>query len=108
MPPLALGIQVVGYVKRPGILTYNPESPASAYIERAGGFVDQADKGGVRVARLGTSVLDKPDDDRPPGPGDRILIPGKGKSPVKNIVRDILAVVGVAAVTYIIVDEASK
>jgi len=108
VPPLALGIQVVGYVKRPGILTYNPESPASAYIERAGGYVDQADKGGVRVARLGTSVLDKPDDDRPPGPGDRILIPGKGKSSAKNIVRDILAVVGVAAVTYIIVDEASK
>jgi protein involved in polysaccharide export with SLBB domain len=108
VPPLALGIQLVGYVKRPGILTYDPESPVSAYIERAGGFVDQADKGGVRIARLGTSVLDKPDDDRPPGPGDRIHIPGKGKSSAKNIVRDILAVVGVAAVTYIIVDEASK
>jgi protein involved in polysaccharide export with SLBB domain len=108
VPPLALGVQVLGYVKRPGILTYDPESPARAYIERAGGYVNQADQGGVRVARLGTRVLDKPDDDRPPGPGDQILIPGKAKSSTRNIVRDILAVVGVAAVTYIIVDEASK
>ena len=108
VPPLSLGIQVLGYVQRPGIMPYMPESPAEAYIDRAGGFSDQADKGGVRIARVGSRILEKASDDRPPGPGDQIFIPGKGKSSARGIIRDILAVVGVAAVTYIIVDETSK
>lgn len=108
VPPQALGVQVLGYVERPGILPYLPEGAVERYVLAAGGYTTQADKKGVRVVRLGSSLMEKPETARPPLPGDQILIPGKGPRSSFGTVRNILAVVGVVASTYIIIHEASQ
>ena len=108
VPPLTLGVQMVGHVYRPGILPYQPERAVPDYVELAGGYTNLADRGGVRIVRLGSGLLEKPNGGNPPLPGDQILIPGKVKRSTFTIVRDILAVVGVVATTYIIVDEVSE
>jgi polysaccharide export outer membrane protein len=107
VPPRALGVQVLGYVQRPGILAFLPDSTVDHYIAGAGGYTQQADKKGVRLVRMGSVLLEKPAASQPPLPGDQILVPGKGKGSTFGTVRNILAVVGVVAATYIIIDEAS-
>jgi protein involved in polysaccharide export with SLBB domain len=108
VPPLTLGVQMVGHVYRPGILPYQPERTVPDYIQLAGGYTHLADRGGVRIVRLGSGLLEKPNGGNPPLPGDQILIPGKVKRSTLTTLRDILAVVGVVATTYIIVDEVSE
>jgi len=108
VPPTALGVQVVGYVQRPGILPYLADSTVEHYVLAAGGYVDLADKKGVRVVRMGSVLREKPAETRPPLPGDQILIPAKAQRSTFSKVRDVLAVVGVLATTYIIVHEASQ
>ena len=68
----------------------------------------RADKGKVQVIRALTGVPEKPHDDYPPSPGDQILVPVKKPSSVGKWVRNIFALVGVAATTYLIVEAVSK
>jgi protein involved in polysaccharide export with SLBB domain len=108
VPSRALDVQVLGSVLRPGILAYIPDAPAEGYIERAGGYSPEADKGKVRVIRALTGTFEKPHDDYPPAPGDQIMVPVKKSSSVGKWVRNIFALVGVAATTYLIVEAVSK
>ena len=107
VPPVNLGVQVVGHVHRPGILSYQPEFSVNDYVEKAGGYTNLADKKSLRLVRAGSGLLEKPNGASGPLPGDQILIPGKSHKSAWTTVRDVLAVVGVVAVTYIIVDEVS-
>lgn len=107
VPPLSLGVQVAGHVQRPGILSYRPELSVADYVEMAGGYTNLADSKGMRLVRSGTGSVEKPNGTTAPLPGDQILIPGKPNRSSFRTIRDILAVVGVVAVTYIVIDEVS-
>lgn len=107
VPPLTLGVQMVGHVHRPGILSYRAEFGVNDYVEMAGGYTNLADRNGLRLVRAGSGAMEKPNGALGPLPGDQIYIPGKSKRSAWTTIRDVLAVVGVAAVTYIIVDEVS-
>lgn len=107
VPPISLGVQVAGHVQRPGILTYKPELTVADYVQLAGGYTDLANKKDMRLVRAGLGMSEKPKSTTTPLPGDQILIPGKSGHSTSSTVRDILAVVGVVAVTYIVIDEVS-
>ena len=107
VPAMSLGVQVVGHVHRPGILSYHPEFGVAEYVELAGGYTNLADRKGLRLVRSGSGLMEKPNGSTGPLPGDQIFIPGKAKRSTFSTIRNVLAVVGVVAVTYIIVDEVS-
>jgi protein involved in polysaccharide export with SLBB domain len=103
VPAQSLSVQVLGRVRRPGLLPYATEQPVSYYVERAGGYDVEANEGGVRVVRSLSGAVEKPKGDRPPEPGDRILVPARSPSSVGHKIRDFFAVVGVAATISLIV-----
>ena len=103
IPPQLLGVQVWGQVLRPGILTYEPGQTLGSYIERAGGFAPEADKGKMELVRGLTGTVERAHIDRSAGPGDRVMIPARKGGTTLGTVRNIFAVVGVAAVAGLIV-----
>lgn len=105
IPAVSPGIQMIGQVKRPGILTYVPNETVEYYLNRAGGFGYKADKGNIHIVRAISGAEVEPGGARPPQPGDQIVIPVKDTWTSGQRIRNILAMFGAAATTYIAVES---
>jgi protein involved in polysaccharide export with SLBB domain len=108
VPSRSLTVQVVGRVRRPGLLTYSGGESVSGYIERAGGYGMHADKRSTRVIRAVSGAVEKPDSDRPPQPGDQILVPEGPPVALWRKLRDGLTFVSALATTYFVIQEIAK
>jgi protein involved in polysaccharide export with SLBB domain len=108
VPSQSSTVQVLGRVRRPGLLTFKEREPVSAYVERAGGYGMHADKGATRVVRAVSGAVEKPDSDRPPAPGDQIIVPEKPPVSLGRRLRDGLTFVSTLATTYFVIKEISK
>jgi protein involved in polysaccharide export with SLBB domain len=101
-------VQVLGRVRRPGILPYIANQTVKDYIERAGSYAVEADKGRVRIVRAVSGAVEKPHDDRPPLPGDQVIIPTKSKTSMGHKLRYLLTVVGATATTYLVFEKITE
>jgi protein involved in polysaccharide export with SLBB domain len=108
IPTRSLAVQVIGRVRRPGILAYEPGQTAKAYLERAGGYAANADKGAVRVIRAVSGAVEMPDTEHLPQPGDQIVVPYKPPVSLGRRFRDGLTLVSTLATTYFVLREISK
>lgn len=108
VPSRSLAVQVLGRVRRPGILSWLPNQTVQGYIDLAGGFSADANKKGTRVIRAVTGAVEKPDDDYPPRPGDQILVPEKTPTSIGRKLRDGLSFISTLATTYFVIKEISK
>ena len=70
-------VSVSGQVKKPGLIDYEPERNARFYLEKAGGYTYDADKGGARLIRARTAIREELDDDQLIEVGDEIWVPQK-------------------------------
>ena len=108
MPARSLAVQVTGRVRRPGLLTYQPGLAVRDYLERAGGYAADADKGAVRVIRAVSGAVEKPDKARLPKPGDQILVPAKTPISLGRKIRDGITLVSALATTYFVLQQIAK
>ena len=111
IPVYPYTIQVEGAVGRPGSIIFEPGKDADYYIERTGGFLEQADKGGVRIVRLDGSTEDARKRfwfDPNVEPGNRITVEMKEKRPDTNwtaTIRDAASIVASLATTIYIISR---
>lgn len=68
---------VMGRVKNPGYIEFQGGKHPSWYINMAGGLVESADKGRLRVIRGGTSIWEEVDKNTVIMPGDIVYVPSE-------------------------------
>ncbi len=70
-------ISVSGQVQKPGLIDFEPEGDVRYYMEKAGGYTYDADKGGARLIRARTSIREELKNDLLVEAGDEIWVPQK-------------------------------
>jgi protein involved in polysaccharide export with SLBB domain len=101
-------INVIGEVANPGILPLSPGSDYRYYIDRAGGYSDRADKGGVSIIKGVTGEWKKAKGGNPLEPGDTVWISEKKKHDYWGFIKDTLIFVGNLATVYLVIQQATK
>lgn len=101
-------VNVIGEVSNPGILTYVTGKNYRYYIERAGGFSDRADKGGVSLIDGITGEWQKAKKGKIIEPGDTIWISEKKKRNYWGFIKDTLVFVGNLATIYLVIRQATN
>jgi protein involved in polysaccharide export with SLBB domain len=75
VPMRPSSVLVLGSVRNPTAVLYQPGAPAEYYIQKAGGFNKDADKGEVHIVRADGSAIAGYTKVREMEPGDAILAP---------------------------------
>ena len=70
-------VSVSGQVQKPGLIDYEPDRKVRYYMDKAGGYSYDANKGGARLIRARTSIREELDDDLLVEVGDEIWVPQK-------------------------------
>ena len=98
-------VAVSGQVKRPGLLPYEAGKGPDFYIEQAGGYSWNANKGESRVIKGKTGLWLKPKKVERLEPGDAIFVPENPRRDWWQLARDTSTILGQFA-TFIIVAQA--
>ena len=64
-------------MRKPGLVDFEPGHDVRYYMEKAGGYTYDADKGGARLIRARTSIREELNNDLPVEAGDEIWVPQK-------------------------------
>ena len=72
-------VSVSGQVQKPGLIDYVPGSDVRYYMQKAGGYSYDADKGGARLIRARTGIRQKLELDLQAEAGDEIWVPQKDR-----------------------------
>lgn len=108
IPKIPTGISIMGSIGINGTIKYSPNKKVKYYIERAGNFTRQADKGGTRLIKAdgrafsGGGILGKKVD-----VGDAIIVPmhiKKERNWLKTISTSI-SIIGGVVTTALIIDR---
>ncbi len=100
-------VLVSGQVMMPGHVRYEPDKRYGYYIDLAGGYTDDANKGRVMVIRDGTGHRFRARRAKEIYPGDEIWVPEKPEEDWWANARDIVAFVSSLATIYLVVEQAS-
>jgi protein involved in polysaccharide export with SLBB domain len=98
-------VTVSGQVERPGLIPYKAGEGPDFYIEQAGGYSWNANKGWTRVIKGKTGLWLKPKKVRRLEPGDAICVPENPRRDWWQLARDTSTILGQLA-TFIIVAQA--
>jgi polysaccharide export outer membrane protein len=104
-------IKVMGAVGRPGSIIFSSGKSANYYIEKTGGFLEEANKGSVRIIRLDGSTEKARKRfwfDPQVEPGNRILVEVEPKSRAidwRGAIRDSTAIIASMATTIYIISQ---
>ena len=77
IPPMRRTVSVSGELQKPGLIDYVPAGDVGYYLEKAGGYSYDADKGAARLIRARTGIRERLANDLPVEPGDEIWVPQK-------------------------------
>ena len=77
VPSMRRTVSVSGEVKKPGLIDYVPGGDIRYYLDKAGGYSYDADKGASRLIRARTGIREKLENDVLVEPGDEIWVPQK-------------------------------
>lgn len=97
-------VNVLGHVKQPGLVPYEPNKKLSYYIQSAGGYNVRAWKNMVRIQKAGTGVLLSAKN-HIVEMGDTIFVPEKLEN--ENLIRDIVLVTVQLATVIVLVIQTS-
>jgi protein involved in polysaccharide export with SLBB domain len=100
-------VSVLGNVWRPGNVNYEPNLSASDYVQMAGGYSDDADKGKARVIKADGEWV-KLNDAKEIEPGDVVFVPEKPNRPFWPVFFQFLTVTYQIVAIYAIVDNATQ
>ena len=97
IPQIPPGVSVLGAVGASGTIKYEPKKHINYYLDRAGGYTRQADKGGVRLVRADGRVFSGgAAKKRNVELGDAIIVPTEIKKD-KNVMQSITSVVSIVS-----------
>jgi protein involved in polysaccharide export with SLBB domain len=99
--PLIASVRVDGEVRRPGIVTYDPDRTVDEYVELAGGYSKLASRSKVLITRAVTGQTLRARDVPSVSPADLIWVPEKRSVDFWGIFRESLAVAGQIAVIWV-------
>ena len=105
IPKKTQTVNMIGSVLHPGLMDYTLDKNAWFYIEKAGGFGWNADKGKVRVIRANTSEQIKVNKSDLIFLGDTIFIPEKSDRNYWKLTLETMAVVAQLATVIIVVQS---
>lgn len=114
VPVYSSTIKVEGAVGRPGAIVFRPGKSANYYIDRTGGFLEQANKNSVRIIRLdGSSVTARKrfwfDPEVEPGNSVTVeLKDPRGRINWVATIKDATAILASVATTVYIVTRIEK
>jgi hypothetical protein len=75
-------VYVFGQVKNPGYVAYVPNKSMDYYVEKAGGYSDEAVKKRARIIRGRNQIWDKPDEGVFVNAGDQVYVPREPDIPI--------------------------
>ncbi len=101
VPMQPSAVLVLGSVRNPTAVHYQPGSPAEYYIEKAGGLSKEADKDEVHIVKADGSAVRGYLRVRELEPGDAILAPPSMEPKYRSLTlwRDVATIVGAFALT---------
>jgi len=101
--PIRASVRVEGEVRRPGLVQYDANLGAAAYVQLAGGFSNRAATNKVLVTRRLTGQTLRAHDVEHVAPGDMIWVPEKPETTVWQSVQTLLLVAAQVATVVIAV-----
>lgn len=101
-------VKVSGQVVHPGLFDFEAGKDYRYYVELAGGYNFNAQRGKIRVIRAATGKWIKPNSETQIYIGDTIFIPEKPEKDYWELYKDILIVLGQTATLIFIVTTLSK
>jgi len=99
-------VNVLGMVEKPGNVLYRPGLRAKDYINRAGGYAEDASKGKSRVIPAAGGAWMRLGEAGALDPGDVVFVPEKPERDLWKIFRDGLTVTAQILTVYLVVDRA--
>jgi protein involved in polysaccharide export with SLBB domain len=110
VPLLRNTINVYGQVINPGYVAFAEGMDHRDYIEKAGGFSTEADRGKVRILKRDTNAWLKPGDTKLE-PGDQIFVSRLVRRPASvyfNTFRDVIQTTASIATVYLLYQQVTK
>jgi protein involved in polysaccharide export with SLBB domain len=108
VPRLTENINIIGRVVQPGLVPLKPGAGLQYYIERAGGFSWQADRGGTFLVKGATGVAIKKRRVEDITAGDTIVVPTKRGRRWWSAFRETLTVTTSLATLYLVIDQVTQ
>ncbi|MCK4304912.1 MAG: SLBB domain-containing protein [Candidatus Eisenbacteria sp.] len=99
-------VSVLGMVRSPGNILYEPGRSPKDFIEEAGGYAEKADRGKTRIIKASTAEWVSLGDVEEVEPGDTIWIPEKPERHYWQVVKEIILVATQIVTIYLVVDTA--
>jgi polysaccharide biosynthesis/export protein len=96
VPEPPASVLVVGAVRTSTSVMYSPDSSIEYYVNRVGGFTNQADQKQVHIVKADGSAISSFTKVRQVEPGDTIVVPPKEEEKVRLLptVRDVIQTMG--------------
>lgn len=94
-------VRLAGEVRRPGLVTFDPDRSGTEYIQLAGGFTAKAKRSGVRLTRFATGQTLPLNDARQVEPGDLIFVPDRPDIHLLGVIRDAIMFAAAAATVVV-------
>ncbi len=110
VPSLRHTVNIFGQVINPGHVTYVGGMDHRYYLEKAGGFSKEADRGKVRILKRDTKAWMEPGATKL-DPGDEIFVPRKIRRPagvVFRVMRDVLQTAASVATVVLLYRQVQK
>jgi hypothetical protein len=108
VPRAAGTVRVDGRVRAPGLVPFAPERAIEDYVDLAGGYDKNADRGRLLVQRAGRPALEYADGAGPIGDGDAIWVPEKTPRSAWAITREVITMAAAVASIIFFAHEVSQ
>ncbi len=92
VPQVSRTVTLLGQVETPGVYDWSPSMTWSSYIDKAGGYNWNADKGKIRIIRAFSGNWIKPDKNTRLYTGDMIFIPSKSDRTNWDLFKETLLI----------------
>lgn len=101
-------VRVLGKVKAPGVYPYDPERSVSSYIDLAGGYDKDADKGRTRMGRFAGAPMARAGGGDDVSSGAVIYVPANERKSFMERLRETTGVVAGVASLVVLVDRLTE
>lgn len=108
VPRLTENINIIGRVVQPGLVPVKSGADLHYYVDRAGGYSWQADRGGTFLVKGATGVAIKRNRIDEISAGDTIVIPTKRGRRWWQAFRETLTVTTSLATLYLVIDQVTQ
>lgn len=108
VPRVTENINIIGRVVQPGLVPVKIGADLQYYVERAGGYSWQADRGGTFLVKGATGVAIKKNRVAEITAGDTIVIPTKRGRRWWQAFRETLTVTTSLATLYLVIDQVTQ